>query len=156
MQTILSFDPGAEISRNNRESETGISYLAFSDTEPPCFEDYWSVPNGFDGLCQWLREHPKLIAEADIVVVEKYVVFNKDGNPSPLLGEGVIRFLRPDCVLSPSSGKNTAVPDQILKDMGLYVAGGHHRDVTESARHAVRYLKNQAHIPTLNFFRASV
>lgn len=145
MKTLLAIDTPA----HKETSEAGITYLSYEDTKPIQVKFQIAVTGGFDGFTEWVREHEYLVNTADTVVCETYVVYNKDGDPSPMLSEGLIRYLRPDTVLSPSTGKNTAVPDTLLKNLGLYIPGGHHRDATESARHAVRWLRMQKHIPTL-------
>ena len=141
MTTLLAIDPAAE----REVSDTGWVLLEFDDDTPATKVDGGVVHGGFAGFVQWTKHMPA----SDITVCEKYVVFNRAGDPSPLLIEGVVRYLRPDVVLQPSSGKNTAVPDKVLKRLGLWSTAGHHRDEREAARHGVWYLFKNRHKPTL-------
>lgn len=136
---LLSIDPAAE-----REiSDTGWVLLRYDDNTPATLVDGGVVHGGFEGFRTWN------LPTSDVTVCEKYVVFNKAGDPSPMLIEGVVRYLRPDVVLQPSSGKNTAVGNDVLKRLGLYSTTGHHADEREAARHGVWYLKKARHVPTL-------
>ena len=142
-ETILSIDPGG------KGGDTGIVYLGYTETSPPTLVNSWAVGDGLSGFHDWwmkigwsLRTHT--------VIVEQFVHFKAvQIETTPILIEGAARFLFPDAILSPASGKNTAVSDDVLKRLGLYFPGDHHRDRTEAARHAVRWLKNQRHVPTL-------
>lgn len=139
MTTILAYDPAAE----RESSDTGWFLGEFSEDQPVSRIDSGVVHGGFEGFRVWTKP------EADIVVCERYVVFNRAGDPSPMLIEGVIRYLYPDVVLQPASGKNTAVSDTALKRLGLYSTKGHHHDEREATRHAVWRLKKLKHLPTL-------
>jgi len=88
--------------------------------------------------------------QAYFVVCEKWVDRNIAGaDRSAMLVEGAVRFLWPKVVLQPASGKNTAVSDEVLTRLGVYTAGGHHRDILEATRHGVWFVKKQKHLPTL-------
>lgn len=140
---ILSIDPGG------KGGDTGIVYLRCDDNNPPTVLATWAVHDGFDGFCEWWANRAGHLSPT-VVIVETFVNYGRPGaDLSPLLIEGVVRYTYPDAVLSPASGKNTAVPDAVLKRLGLYTPGDHHRDRTEAARHAVRWLKSSKHIPTL-------
>lgn len=140
--SILSFDPAG------KGGDTGIVLLNYADSQPVGVAASWAVSGGYDEFCWWLRE--RSLMDPDVVIVETFIHF-KDIHieTTPILIEGAIRYVWPNAVLSPASGKNTAVPDAVLKRLGLYFPGDHHRDRTEAARHAVRWLKNQRHVPTL-------
>jgi hypothetical protein len=142
MTSILSFDPAG------KGGDTGIVLLKFTDITPPVVDFTWAVKKGFTGFVPWLTEHEMF--NPDVVIVETFIHFkNIKIETTPILIEGAIRYVWPKAVLSPASGKDSAVPDEVLKRLGLYFPGDHHRDRTEAARHAVRWLKNQRHIPTL-------
>ena len=142
MTTILSIDPGGL-----GTGETGIALGVFTPTEPYHLLDTWAVPDNITGFRAWYYERWH---DADVVVCEQWVDRNIRGaDRSPLLIEGAVRFLWPEVVLQPASGKNTAVSDQALKNLGVYTVGGHHHDIREATRHAVLYLKHQHHMPTL-------
>ena len=142
MTSILSFDPAG------KGGDTGVVHLVVTEVTRPALINSWAVPDGFDGFCGWARQYGHF--PVDVCIVEHFVHFKHiQIESTPMLIEGVIRYLWPNTILSPASGKNTAVPDNVLKKLGLYFPGDHHRDRTEAARHAVRYLKQQKHIPTL-------
>jgi len=140
--SILSFDPAG------KGGDTGIVHLRYTDTQPPVVVDSWAVSGGYDEFCVWLRKYGMFLPNH--VIVETFIHF-KDIHieTTPILIEGAIRYVWPNAILSPASGKNKAVPDDVLKRLGLYIGGDHHRDRLEANRHAVRWLKNQRHVPTL-------
>ena len=150
MTSLLAIDPSAE----RAVSCTGWAFGEFSETQPFTLLAKGAVEGGFKGFCA--SELIELIKAAGIVVCEHYVVYNKDGDPTPLLTEGVVRYLRPDTVLQPSSGKNTLVPDEALKRLGLWSTTGHHHDEREAVRHALVYLATSRHKPTLRALRPTV
>ena len=142
---ILSIDPGG------KGGDTGIVLLGYTAETPPALLDSWAVPNGLTGFREWYVK--TLRQGADTIIVEQFVHFKAvQIETTPILIEGAVRFIWPNAVLSPASGKNTAVPDEVMKRLGLYIAGDHHRDRNEACRHALRWLKNQKHIPTLRAF----
>ena len=142
---ILSIDPGG------KGGDTGIVLLEYTAETPPVLLDSWAVPNGLDGFREWHLS--TWLTTSLTVIVEQFVHFKAvQIETTPILIEGAVRFIWPNAVLSPASGKNTAVPDEVMKRLGLYIAGDHHRDRNEACRHALRWLKNQKHIPTLRAF----
>lgn len=145
MSRILSIDPGG------KGGDTGIVLIEYDDTQPATLVDSWAVHDGFDGFCQWWFDYTSgNDPHVDYHIVETFVNYGRPGaDLSPLLIEGVVRYTYPDVILSPASGKNIAAPDAVLRRLGLYTPGDRHRDRTEAARHAVRWLKKQGHVPTL-------
>jgi hypothetical protein len=131
----------------------------YTDDSPVTAVDSWAIPGGFDGFAQAVQPvgphsaiYYHLTESPTFVVCEKFVNRNIPGaDISPLLIEGVIRYLVPPAFLTlqPASGKNTAVSDDVLARLGLYFVGDHHRDRTEAARHLVWNLKTKRHLPTL-------
>ena len=148
MTTLLAFDPAAE----RRVSDTGWAWGYFDDTTPFTLQGGGVIHGGFEGFCQWVREHKYPVV--DTTIVEHFIMFNRKADPTPLLVEGVIRFRWPDTVLQPSTGKNTLVSDDELKAYGLWDTIGHHRDFVEASRHALVYLVKQRHVPTLRKLKA--
>ena len=148
MRAILSIDPGG------KGGETGIVLLGYFEYATPRLLDSWAVPNGLEGFADWYYEWKDTYdAFAGTVIVEQFMHFKAiQIETTPILIEGAVRFIWPNVVLSPASGKNTAVPDEVMKRLGLYIAGDHHRDRNEACRHALRWLKNQKHVPTLRAF----
>lgn len=152
MTTILSLDPGAE----RTVSDTGYCYGEFEDNKPFRLLDSGVVHGGFNGFVRSAKSFGKLepyIFTADIVVCEQFISWEPRADSTPRLIEGVVRYLRPDAVLQPASGKNTLVPNKFLRAQGYWgtkgTGAGHHRDRVEAIRHAYFYLARNSHIPTL-------
>lgn len=144
--TLLGIDPGG-----TGKGHTGVVLLGYSDTEPAHLVESWAVGGGLEGFLHWARE-TGLLQRQPLVICETFVNRNIPGvDLTPVLVEGAVRTLCNDVILQPASGKNTAVPDDVLKRLGLYDigTGDHHADRREAARHVVRYLKNVQHMPTL-------
>lgn len=145
---ILSIDPGG------KGGDTGIVVVRYSKFTAPEFFLKWAIPGGIDGFRDWKGEHKRIVIDAARsdwhVICEHFVQRNiPNADLTPVLVEGAVLDTWRQVILSNPSGKNTAVSDDVLKRLGLYIPGGHHRDCTEAMRHAVRWLKNQAHVPTL-------
>lgn len=161
MRTILSLDPSGD-----PRGHTGIVLLGYTETEPVTLLGAWAEPGGVDAFRDWylrtvsqnkyVETPPAFPCEPtdqfciDTVVVEQFVDRQIRGaDRSPMLVEGVVRFLWPGVHLSPASGYKTAVPDAALKNLGLWLTGDHHNDRISAARHGVRWLKKQGHVPTI-------
>jgi len=148
MTTILSIDPGGL-----GTGETGIAYGVINDATPYTLIETWAVPDNLDGFREWYIAHQELLLSTPTVICEQWVDRNIAGaDRSPMLIEGAVRFLRPDVVLQPASGKNTGFPDTNMFNLGFSKAdfkGDHHGDRWEALRHALWWLKKQKHIPTL-------
>ena len=152
MTTILSLDPSAE----RAISDTGYCYGEFEDNKPFRVLDSGVVHGGFNGFVSRLNETQdgldtlyNRILSADIVVCEQFISWEPRADSTPRLIEGIVRYLRPDTVLQPSSGYKTAVSDDVLKRLGLWTTEGHHADSRSATRHLIMYLKNNLHRPTL-------
>ena len=144
---ILGIDPGG----TPPNGTTGISVWNINTNGK--LRRIWNeaVEGGFDGFCEWL--HSEKPEECDYVICEKFVNYNKAADVSPLLIEGVVRYVWPNVILQPASGKNTAVPDRILKENGWYDDNSHHHDVREAGRHVLYWLKKQNHPAVLRLFK---
>ena len=144
-ERILSIDPGG------KGGDTGIVLLGYTPETRPVLVDSWAVPNGLTGFREWYVK--TLRQGADTIIVEQFVHFKAvQFETTPILIEGAVRFIWPDVVLSPASGKDTAVPDWAMDNLGFSRAdfgGDHHADRYQACRHAIRWLKNQGHKPTL-------
>ena len=148
MTTILSLDPSAE----RAISDTGYCYGEFDDNKPFRLLDSGVVHGGFNGFVRSAKSFGELdpyIFNADIVVCEQFISWEPRADSTPRLIEGVVRYLRPDAVLQPSSGYKMAVSDDVLKRLGLWTTEGHHADSRSATRHLIMYLKNNLHRPTL-------
>lgn len=149
MRTILAFDPAAE----RAISDTGYAVLRYTDTAEAEVVASGVIHGGFDGFSRAVRKPEftvgALTYQPDVVVCEKFVKYRAVADPTPLLVEGVIRHIWPEVVLQPSTGKNTLVPNDKLKEWGLWKSVGRHADEREAIRHAFVYLVNQRHRATL-------
>lgn len=148
MTYILSIDPGG------KGGETGIALGRYNNTEPYHLVHTWAVKDDVDGFKEWYEDEWIIryfsIAPSIEVICEHFVNRNVPGaDLTPCFVEGSVRTLFDHVVLQPASGKNTAVSDEVLKRLGVYTPGGHHRDITEATRHAVWYVKKSGHKPTL-------
>lgn len=142
MPVLVAIDTPAERS----VSDTGWFRGTFDDDQPLERLSSGVISGGFAGFVNGIES---VLRDADIVVCEHYVVFNRAGDPTPMLAEGVVRFLRPDVVLQRPTGYKTAVPDKVLKNMGFWSTTGHHADERSATRHALKYLYDKGHKPTL-------
>lgn len=146
MTLILGIDPGGT------GGHTGAILLHYLHSDPPSLIDSWAIPGDMDSFREWWNCDASSYV-VDVVVCEKFVNRNIAGaDLTPLLFEGAVRFLVPDVVLQPASGKNTAVPDTAMNNLGFSkkeFAGDHHADRWESLRHSIWYLKKNLHRPTL-------
>ena len=148
LTTLLAIDPAAA----RPVSSTGWAFCTYSDTEAFAVVESGAVNGGFVGFRDSAEIH-RLVQAADTVVCEKYVPF-KAADPSPMMIEGVVSFLRPDTIFQPATGKNTLVPDDLLRGLGLWTTPGHHHDEREACRHALLYLIRAEHLPTLKLVRS--
>lgn len=173
MKTILAIDPSGDA-----RGMTGIALVGYDDTTAAHGLASWAIEGGIEPFREWVNayvSHPNpktwgvngsLVSTTgewndgwaepgveayvpNTVVVEHFVQWRTAADISPLGMEYIVRWLWPDAVLSPASGKNTAIPDTALKHLGMYEDSSHHHDVREASRHAVRWLKEQGHVPTL-------
>ena len=79
--------------------------------------------------------------------------YNKSGDVTPLLAEGVVRCVRPDVVLQPSSALALVSEAQAKALCPEIRAQGHHRDNLSALRHILAYLAKSRHKPTLRALR---
>lgn len=144
MRYVLAIDPGGESGKNG---ETGISLGQYSPSVPYTLVDYWAIPAGVDAFMIWFKRHTREI-EQSTVICENFITYQGNVDFSPLKLIGAVQALIPDAILQAPQKRRIVTPDQ-LKLLNAYVAGGNHRDVTESIRHAVSWLiKDQKHTPT--------
>ena len=148
LKTILSLDPSAARDISN----TGWAWGTYSDDEALAILASGNITGGFKGFANDTAVL-RLLRAADTVVCEKYVIYNRAGDPSPMKIEGVVEFLRPDTNFQPSAHKNTLIPDDLMKRLGMWSTAGHHHDEREAVRHALLYLTRAEHRPTLELIR---
>lgn len=163
MKTILSIDPSGD-----ERGHTGIALLGYDDTTPAHLLASWAVPGGIEQFRDWWKgQFPQWVHRPTLqyapgcgevwvntVIVEHFVNRAIRGaDISPLGMEYIVRWLWPDAVLSPASGKNTAIPDSAMYAAGFektMFPGDHHADRWEALRHGLVWLKNkERHLPTL-------
>ena len=157
MTTILSIDPG---------KMTGLAWGRFSDTDPYEVNEYTAVE--FDDLSDmiWNGKHPW----ADILVIERFVPQSGTDytlKEDDLAGVEVIGMLKHGLVHDFNEvyyqlrSEKWNVPDQLLKDHGLWADGKDvnwtdGRDVNDAIIHALVLLKKKEHLPTLRkYFRGA-
>jgi hypothetical protein len=147
MERLLSIDPGG-----SGKGETGIVLIEFDDETPATCIRSWVIVNGLDGFLLWLDDTYGSDLEFDYVVCEHFVNYNvKGADLTPVLIEGSVRTVFPADIitLQPAAGKNEMVKDEVLKRMNMWFPGDHHHDRREASRHALIWLKNRKHVPTL-------
>ena len=148
LKTLLSLDPSAARDVSN----TGWAWGTYSDEEAYTVLASGNISGGFRGFINDAAVL-RLLRVAETVVCEKYVIYNRAGDPSPMKIEGVVEFLRPDTIFQPSAHKNTLVPDDLMKKLGMWSTAGHHHDEREAVRHALLYLTKTVHMPTMELVR---
>jgi len=148
MSFLVSIDPG------DRGGDTGIVILEYQFNQAAELYVDFTVPGGTENFSYWLEENAASTVEwAHIatVIVEDFEP--RLGTPvksyEPAQIVGICRYLWNATPVTPS-GRKTAVPDKVLDRLGLYdFPGDHHGDRREAARHAVRWLKDNNHAPTM-------
>lgn len=147
MPLILGIDPGGT------GGHTGAVLLEHTRDNPPELVTSWAVPGDMDSFREWWQYEFSRGLSTMTVVCEMFVNRNKPGaDLTPMLFEGAVRYLVPDVVLQPAAGKNTAVPDRALVNLGFSkdaFKGDHHGDRWEALRHVIWYIRKQDHVPTL-------
>ena len=149
---LLSIDPGG------KGGDTGIVLLRYRDDEAPTLVNSWAIGGGLDGFRDWYLNAWYGLGIAETVIVENFVHFKAiQIETTPILIEGAVRFIWPNAVLSPASGKDTQMPDTMMEKLGFSKAGfsgDHHSDRWSALKHALRWLKHNRHIPTLKLISA--
>ena len=145
---IVGIDPGG----NPPNGTTGVCVVNV-DRNNVFVSQSFAVEGGYQGFCNWLRLNTHFITNADYVICEKFVPYNKAADITPVLIEGVVGYIRPDTVFQPASGKNKAIPDSFLKKQGWYEDHSHHHDARESLRHVLFWLKKQNYPSIMELFK---
>ena len=137
--TILGVDPGGT---------TGITLLEFGLTSEPRILKSIQVPDGLAGFLAWYHN---VHHDWDFVVCESFTlrpgIHGVDVTPTYIIGalEALEQYRTKIYYQSPS--QKSLCSDEVLKRMGLYHSGMPH--VNDAIRHAIIYLRNVKHIPTL-------
>lgn len=137
-QYILSFDPGGTtgmcLIRYNKDS-LNLSVLAqISDGHMGFYDNLIGVPAGFD--------------TPTTLVSEKWVEHGvKGADRTPLVIEGVQYAFWPDQVIYQTPAMKHDISDELLKEIGVWTEGKPHQ--MDALRHALIFLRNSMHEPTL-------
>lgn len=152
MTTILAIDPCAE----REVSCTGWAFGEYEPQTPFRLLGSGVIEGGFEGFVEEVQHRlvglGALLQNADEALVEHYVPYNKSSDVTPLLAEGVVRCVRPDVVLQPSSALALVSEAQAKALYSEIRAQGHHRDNLSALRHLLAYLVQNRHKPTLRAF----
>ena len=145
---ILAFDPASE----NEVSHTGFAVIEVTDEDsPPVVVQSGTIPGGYQGFTDWT--HGEVggfyqVFRPSVVVCEKFVKYRLAADPSPLLIEGVIRYLWPNVQLQRSNEK-AIITDELLRKHGFWSPEGHHKDANAAIAHGLAYLVKSRHKGTL-------
>lgn len=153
MTTILAIDPCAE----REVSCTGWAFGEYEPQTPFRLLGSGVIEGGFAGFAGEVQHNIKglgtLLHNANVALVEHYVPYNRAGDVTPLLAEGVVRCVRPDVVLQPSSALSLVSEAQAKTLYSEIRAQGHHADNLSALRHLLAYLMKNRHKPTLRAIR---
>jgi hypothetical protein len=144
---VLSIDPGGV------GGHTGVAYGKYGPRTPYTLVDYAHVPEGVVGFREYFPHTDSVgLTATHMILVEDFEDFGVRGaDRSPLKIIGACEYLWGGSeefhLVRPIDRK--FVSDDVMKALGAYVPGGHHRDVTEAARHAVAWLVKNNHQPTI-------
>ncbi|HFI0266794.1 hypothetical protein P7J56_03980 [Streptococcus suis] len=128
---ILAIDPS---SNKIKTSTTGIVLL-----DNAGLVSYWIVPFGARNFSKWFREVGRDL-EYDVVIVEEYQVRDNDYSRDNSVAETVeaVQACFPNVELVRNAGYVSDIPDQLLRELGLWTFDkSHHQDVRAAARLAL-------------------
>ncbi|HFI0773253.1 TPA: hypothetical protein ACGO60_002394, partial [Streptococcus suis] len=100
---------------------------------------YWIVPFGARNFSKWFREVGRDL-EYDVVIVEEYQVRDNDYSRDNSVAETVeaVQACFPNVELVRNAGYVSDIPDQLLRELGLWTFDkSHHQDVRAAARLAL-------------------
>lgn len=152
MTHILAVDPG---------KRTGIALMHFEDDEAVEVVATWDVSGSVEGFINWLDDHTNTLYDSGVmdcdglfVVYENFIPregkHGVEDDASRVLG--ALAYWAHDnglpAVPQPPAGRLKAVPNEVLDKFYVF-SGNKDRNVKEAARHAVWYLKNAMHMPTI-------
>lgn len=125
---ILAIDP------SSNEKETSTTGVVLLDNAR--LVDYWVVDYGAKGFKDWFEEVGKTI-ESDVVVIEKFEARDNDRSKDNTVLQTIdsIQLHYPDAVLQRNAGYQSDIPNDLLKQLGLWkFEKSHHQDVRAAAR----------------------
>lgn len=144
MTSLLALDPG---------KTTGASWWYYDDSTPIKLLKYTQVKGGVDAV---INEFMNLTpAICDVIVSESFKLDGRTPNPdvTPLRVEGVLSYvskLHGIPVVYQANNMKAHATDEFLKRHDLWFKGQPH--ATDSARHAIAYMKRIKHRPTLEHY----
>lgn len=122
---------------------------------------YYDIPGGVEGFVQWWgAQHMQYDAQDITCIYEGFTTregkFGIDHTPERVIGALKALASRDgvDLIERAPAGRKRQVPDEVLKSMGLHLAGERNRNAREAVRHVVAYLKSQKHPAVLAAFDA--
>ena len=130
---ILAIDPS---SNKEKTSTTGIVLL-----DNARLVNYWVVDYGAKGFKEWFEEVGKTI-KSDVVVIEKFEARDNDRSKDNTVLQTIafIQMYYPDAVLQRNAGYQSDIPNELLKQLGLWkFEKSHHQDVRAAARLGLFY-----------------
>lgn len=137
-QYVLAFDPGgttgmALVRFNSKE--VSLSVLAqIEDGVPGFYDNLFEVPGGYGTNIN--------------LVSEKWVETGvKGADHTPLVIEGVQYAFWPDQMQYQTPSQKHDITDELLQELGVWTPGKPHQ--MDALRHALVWLRNQMHMPTL-------
>jgi len=128
MTKILAIDPS---SNKIETSTTGIVLL-----DNARLVDSWAVSYGMRGFADWFHETGESL-EYDVVVVEEYKARDNDKSKDNSVLETIayIQLCYPNLILQNNAGYKSDIPDDLLKNLGLWkFEKSHHQDIRAAAR----------------------
>lgn len=96
-----------------------------------CLVSYWIVPFGARNFSRWFREVGRDL-EYDVAIVEEYQVRDNDYSRDNSVAETVeaVQACYPNVELVRNAGYVSDIPDQLLRELGLWTFDkSHHQDV---------------------------
>lgn len=134
---VLGMDPGGT---------TGVALLRYTDSTAPELIYLHQITDGHRGF--WRFFMGAKVREEVAVVSEKWVEGGvKGANHEPLIVEGVQYPIWEDTVFYQQPAMKALVPDAWLKEQNLWTPG--HRHQMDALIHAIVWLRNQGHRPTI-------
>jgi len=148
MSTLLAFDPG---------KRTGIVEVYFDATTAAQLTYSEDVPGGVQGYLDWYeaKGYDDFWRCQDYVVAEDFIYHGRPGadvkDPLEVLGalHAHADVWNKELVLQQPAGRKVAVPDEAFERLGWTFIGKKDRNVKEAARHALVFLRNCKHMPTI-------
>ena len=139
VKRVLGIDPGGT---------TGIAIVSFAEGVAPVVSHYEQVPDGLNGFIEWHKNNQHL--SWDIIVCENFTLRQSVKFPdlSPVYIIGALEALEwPNKIIYQSPAQKHLCDDKRLQVMGMHKPGNGHAN--DAIRHAIIYLRNKRHLPTL-------